>query len=167
MSIAVVTGAGGLIGSTAAEFFIEKGMDVVGIDNNMREYFFGPEASTAWRIAELEKANGRYRHYTIDIRNFEELDGLFTRIGGDVAAIVHAAAQPSHDWAAKDPRIDFAVNASGTLNLLEVVRRHTPASPFVFLSTNKVYGDRPNSLPFEEMSTRWEIHASHTFHDRG
>jgi CDP-paratose 2-epimerase len=167
MSLAVVTGSGGLIGSAAVELFLDKGFDVVGIDNDMRQYFFGAEASTAWRVEELKRTYSRYRHACLDIRSFEELDDLFKRIGRDVTVIVHAAAQPSHDWAAQEPLTDFGVNAAGTLNLLEVTRRHATRAAFAYLSTNKVYGDTPNFLPLVEQETRWEIDSSHPYYAKG
>ncbi len=167
MSLAVVTGSGGLIGSAAVELFLHKGFDVVGIDNNMRQYFFGLEASTVWRVEELKRTHSRYRHASLDIRSFQQIDDLFKRIGRGATVIVHAAAQPSHDWAARDPLTDFGVNAAGTLNLLEVTRRHAGRAAFAYLSTNKVYGDTPNFLPLVEQETRWEIDSSHPYYARG
>ncbi|WP_029620867.1 NAD-dependent epimerase/dehydratase family protein [Pseudorhizobium marinum] len=167
MAIALVTGAGGLIGSEAVSFLIDKGMDVVGIDNDMRSYFFGADASTKWRVAELEQSHKRYRHASIDIRDFDALNALFADLGDDLTLIIHAAAQPSHDWAAKEPFTDFGVNAVGTLNMLEATRRNAPQAAFIFMSTNKVYGDTPNFLPLVETETRWEIDGSHPYFEKG
>jgi CDP-paratose 2-epimerase len=167
MGIALVTGAGGLIGSEAVSFLIEKGLDVVGIDNDMRSYFFGQEASTKWRVSELEQAHKKYRHESIDIRDFDALEKLFKDIGKDLVVIIHAAAQPSHDWAAKEPFTDFGVNAIGTLNMLEATRRHAAQAAFIFMSTNKVYGDTPNFLPLVEKDMRWEIEESHKYFEKG
>jgi len=164
VTVAVVTGAAGLIGSAAAQRFAERGLDVVGIDNDMRSVFFGPEASTRWNRERLEASLGkRYRHHDIDIRDASAIDALFESLGENVSVVVHTAAQPSHDWAARAPIVDFGVNASGTLHLLEATRRHAPAAPFVFTSTNKVYGDTPNRLPLVEHERRWEIDPAHTY----
>jgi CDP-paratose 2-epimerase len=164
VSIAVITGSAGLIGSRAAEQFVRAGLDVVGVDNDMRQVFFGPEGSTAWMRRNLEAtlADG-YRHHEIDIRDREALMALFTKYGEDISLVIHTAAQPSHDWAAREPFTDFDVNAVGTLNMLEATRRYCPEAPFIFTSTNKVYGDQPNSLPLIEQERRWEIDPSHTY----
>ena len=162
-SVAVVTGAGGLIGAEAVEHFAGSGLQVVGVDNDMRAVFFGAEASTAWNAARLEKTVPGYTHVSADIRDRESIGELFARFGRDVALVVHCAAQPSHDWAAKDPATDFDINAVGTLNLLEATRKHSPEAVFIFTSTNKVYGDTPNRLPFEELETRYEIEPSHRY----
>jgi CDP-paratose 2-epimerase len=161
VSVAIVTGSAGLIGSEAAGFFAELGMDVVGIDNDMRSYFFGEEASTEWNRERLEREHPGYQHHHLDVRDVGKLAEVFQRYGRDVGLVIHAAAQPSHDWAAREPLTDFAVNASGTLNLLELTRRHCPDARFVFTSTNKVYGDRPNRLPLVERETRWELDPTH------
>lgn len=166
MSIAIVTGSAGLVGSEAAQHFAEQGLDVVGIDNDMRATFFGPEASTQPQRQRLQDELGdRYRHEALDIRDADGIGRLFRRFGSDVRLVVHTAAQPSHDWAAQDPATDFGVNAIGTLNLLEALRKHCPEAVFIFTSTNKVYGDRPNSLPLEELDTRYEIKAGHNYED--
>lgn len=167
MSVAIVTGSGGLIGSTASKFLTEKGMTVFGVDNNMRQYFFGPEASTQWRVQELTDASQKYIHRSIDIRDAEATRNLIAELGSDLKLIVHAAAQPSHDWAAREPLTDFQVNAQGTLNLLEATRNHASQAAFVFLSTNKVYGDTPNRLPLVELETRWEVDPSHPYAAKG
>lgn len=164
MSVAVVTGSTGLIGAEAAEHFGQLGFDVVGIDNDMRSVFFGPEASTAWTRARLERSLGRgYRHYATDIRDRNAVLEIFAGVGTAVELVIHAAAQPSHDWAAREPFTDFDINAVGTLNVLEATRLHAPEATFVFTSTNKVYGDRPNTLPLVELETRWEIDREHTY----
>jgi CDP-paratose 2-epimerase len=163
VSTVIVTGSAGLVGSEAARYFAGLGFDVVGVDNDMRAYFFGPGASTGWNRALLEKDLPRYRHLDLDVRNEAEVDRLYARHGRDVALTIHAAAQPSHDWAAREPLVDFDVNARATLVLLEAARRHCPEAPFVYMSTNKVYGDRPNSLPLREEAERWEIAADHPY----
>jgi CDP-paratose 2-epimerase len=167
MACVVITGSGGLIGSEAARFFADKGLEVVGVDNDMRQYFFGAEASTRWRVEELKNSCKDYRHHDIDIRDREGIDRLFESLGGAVQFVVHAAAQPSHDWAAREPVTDFSVNALGTLHMLEAVRRHSPEAAFAFLSTNKVYGDAPNGLPLVELESRWELTESHPYFARG
>jgi len=164
MSVAIITGSAGLVGSEASEFFARQGMDVVGIDNDMRRRFFGDEASTRWNRTRLESGLGdRYQHFDLDIRDAAAIDALFARFQSAIELVIHTAAQPSHDWAAREPITDFSVNAVGTLNLLESTRRHAPEAVFIFTSTNKVYGDTPNSLPLVEQSTRWEIEPDHTY----
>ncbi len=164
MSVAIITGSGGLIGSEAVEFFAKLGLDVVGIDNDMRRVFFGEEASTRWNIERLkEKLGLRYTHLDIDIRNREEVFRIFERYGKSVVLVIHTAAQPSHDWAARDPIADFEVNALGTLNVLESTRRLAPEAVFIFTSTNKVYGDIPNNLPLVELETRFELDPTHPY----
>ena len=164
MSVALITGSAGLIGSEAVDSCIARGYDVVGLDNDMRRRFFGNDASTAWQRTELERRHGaRYAHEDVDIRDAARVAQVFGRFGHDVKLVVHAAAQPSHDWAAREPFTDFGVNAVGTLNLLEACRHHAPEAVFIFTSTNKVYGDTPNRLPLLELETRWEIDPSHTY----
>src|SRR5687768_16561998 len=164
MSIALITGSAGLIGSEAARYFASMGMNVVGIDNDMRRYFFGDDASTHWQKEGLKKELGkRYSHFEIDIRDSEQLENIFRRHTHNISLIIHAASQPSHDWAVKEPKTDFSVNAVGTLNLLELFRNHCPDAVFIFVSTNKVYGDMPNYLPLVELETRWEIYPAHTY----
>jgi CDP-paratose 2-epimerase len=166
VSTAVITGAAGLIGSQAATWFAGTGLDVVGIDNDMRQVYFGADSSTSWMVDELERTLGdRYRHARVDIRDREAIDRLFAERGTDVELVIHAAAQPSHDWAAREPLTDFDVNAVGTVNVLEATRRHCPQATFVFTSTNKVYGDTPNRLPLVEHETRLEIDSHHTYAD--
>jgi CDP-paratose 2-epimerase len=167
MKIALITGSGGLIGSEAVSFFADKFDLVVGIDNNLRQYFFGKEASTDWNRSRLSSQYDNYRDYAVDIRNYDDLQELFEKYGTDIALIVHTAAQPSHDWAAKEPLTDFSVNATGTINLLELTRQYCPSAVFIFTSTNKVYGDNPNYLPLVELETRWEIDQSHPYYRHG
>jgi CDP-paratose 2-epimerase len=167
MKIAIVTGSAGLIGSESVAFFSDKFDLVVGIDNNLREYFFGAEASTAWNKNRLEEQYKNYRHYNADIRSEEEIGRIFHKYGKDIALVVHTAAQPSHDWAAKEPFTDFTVNANGTLVMLEMTRQHCPEAVFIFTSTNKVYGDNPNFLPLVELETRWEIDENHAYFANG
>jgi CDP-paratose 2-epimerase len=164
VSVAVITGSTGLIGAEAALHFGDSGLEVVGIDNDMRSVFFGPDASTAWSRSLLERSLGRrYRHEHVDVRDRDAILAIFARYGTAIELVVHAAAQPSHDWAAREPFTDFDINAVGTLNVLEAARLHAPEAAFVFTSTNKVYGDRPNSLPLVELETRWEIDPQHTY----
>ena len=164
MSVAVITGSGGLVGSEAAVYFAGLGLDIVGVDNNMREVFFGPEGSTSWNVARLQRTLGRaYRHHDLDVRDTAAIDDLLAELGTVVELVIHTAAQPSHDWAAREPLTDFGINAAGTLNMLEATRRHCPDAVFIFTSTNKVYGDAPNALPFVELGRRWEIERGHTY----
>ncbi len=161
MPIAIVTGSGGLIGSESARYFAQQGFDVIGIDNDMRAYFFGPEASTASSSARLAEELDTFRGLSLDIRDREGIDALFAEHGSKIELVVHTAAQPSHDWAAREPHTDFTVNANGTLNLLQAARENCPDATFVFTSTNKVYGDRPNDLPLVELDTRYELPEDH------
>jgi CDP-paratose 2-epimerase len=167
MSVVIVTGSAGLIGAEACRFFHAKGLDVVGVDNDMRRYFFGDGASTSWARAELERSLPRYSHVELDIRDSQGVDALFARYGTAVAAVIHTAAQPSHDWAAREPEVDFSINANGTLAMLEAVRKHCPAAPFIHCSTNKVYGDTPNFLPLVEQDKRWELDPAHPWARNG
>jgi len=167
MTIILVTGSAGLIGSESVRFFCDRGFTVVGIDNNMRSFFFGQDASTEWNRNHLMQDYGdQYIHYNADIRDQEAISQIFKSYGNDISLIIHTAAQPSHDWAAKDPFTDFTVNANGTLVLLENTRQHCPESVFIFCSTNKVYGDTPNRLPLVEQELRWEIEEGHSY-DQG
>jgi CDP-paratose 2-epimerase len=167
MKIALITGSGGLIGSEAVSYFADKFDLVIGIDNNLRQYFFGKEASTDWNRNRLSEKFQHYKDYSVDIRNYGDLEVLFKKYGTDISLIVHTAAQPSHDWAANEPLTDFSVNATGTLNLLELTRLHCPEAIFIFTSTNKVYGDNPNLLPLVELETRWEIDSRHPYFEKG
>jgi CDP-paratose 2-epimerase len=164
MSVIIITGSAGLIGSEAVRFFGNLGMHVVGIDNDMRKFFFGDEASTEWNRQRLEREVEKYEHYNVDIRDYSKIVEIFDRFGRDISLVIHTAAQPSHDWAARDPFSDFSVNANGTLNLLQATREYCPESPFIFTSTNKVYGDLPNLLPLVEQEKRWEIDSTHRYH---
>lgn len=165
MRSVIVTGSGGLIGSEAAMFFAGQDLEVVGIDNDRRAVFFGQDASTRWRTAELHRALGdRYTHHACDIRDAAAVTSIFKSCS-EVALVIHCAAQPSHDWAARDPHTDFSVNASGTLNVLEATRLVAPKAVFIFTSTNKVYGDTPNRLPLVEQELRWELESPHTYAD--
>ena len=146
MNTIVVTGSAGLIGSEASIFFHKKGFRIIGIDNDMRSYFFGRDASTSITRINLENTLVNYRHYDQDIRDWPALDTIFNKYNSDIKIVIHAAAQPSHDWAAREPFTDFSINANGTLNLLEATRTHCNDAVFIFLSTNKVYGDTPNNL---------------------
>jgi len=165
MEIVLVTGSTGLIGSESVRFFCEKNFDVVGIDNDMRAVFFGEEASTRWNQKILEEKYPKYKHYDVDIRNQKDIENIFKEYDQDISVIIHCAAQPSHDWAAKDPLTDFTVNANGTLNLLENTRAYCPEAVFIFCSTNKVYGDIPNTLPLAELDTRWELEEGHKYYN--
>ena len=158
-----MTGSAGLIGSETSKRFHAEGMEIVGLDNDMRAEFFGPEASTLSTRQRLESVLPRYTHQSIDIRDFEAVKKVFERYGAEIKVIVHTAAQPSHDWAARAPHIDFGVNATGTLNLLEAARLYAPEAVFIFTSTNKVYGDTPNRLPLIELEKRWEIDPAHAY----
>ena len=163
----MVTGSAGLIGSETVHFFAEEGLQVVGIDNDMRRVFFGDEASTSWNRAKMQEEIPGYIHASEDIRDKNAMERLFSEYGNDIKLIIHTAAQPSHDWAARDPFVDFTVNANGTLVLLEMTRRYSSKAVFLFTSTNKVYGDTPNYLPFIELETRWEIDESHPYSTNG
>jgi len=165
MKTVLITGSAGLIGSEAVRIFCERGFKAVGLDNNMRQTFFGVEASTEWnRDRLLQKYPDQYVHHNVDIRDHGAVKPVFAEYGRDIDLIIHTAAQPSHDWAARDPYTDFTVNANGTLVMLENTRQFCPEAVFIFCSTNKVYGDRPNLLPLVEEETRWEIEKDHPYH---
>lgn len=160
----LVTGSGGLIGFESVEFFMKKGFEVVGIDNDMRKYFFGEKGSTAWNVKRAKELYGdRYKHFDVDIRDYEAVKDIFNK--HKPICVIHTAAQPSHDWAAKEPLTDFAVNANGTLNLLEATRQLVPEAVFIFTSTNKVYGDTPNRLEFVELDKRYELPEDHRYYN--
>lgn len=162
----LVTGSGGLVGSETVRFYCEKDYNVIGVDNDMRKYFFGDEASTSWNVEILKKSYpDNYTHYNIDIRDFKEIENLYQKYKFEL--IIHTASQPSHDWAAREPQTDSSVNANGTLNILEGLRKYASDAVFIFTSTNKVYGDTPNYLPLVELETRWEIDKSHKYYERG
>ncbi len=166
-SICIITGSSGLVGSESVAFFSKMFDKVIGIDNDMRQVFFGMNASIAWNTDKLTRNYPNFEHHAVDIRNVDELDKIFSKYKSDIGLVIHAAAQPSHDWAAKEPSTDFTVNANGTLNLLELTRIHCPQATFIFTSTNKVYGDTSNQLPFVELDKRWEVESSHTYFENG
>lgn len=163
MGIAIVTGSGGLIGSETCKHFANKGLDIIGVDNDMRQYFFGRESSTEWMCKALVNQLSNYSHRPIDIRDRDSVFRLFSEYGKEIKLVVHTAAQPSHDWAAREPFTDFGVNALGTLTMLEATRQYCPEAVFIFTSTNKVYGDTPNRLPLIERELRWEIDPGHAY----
>jgi len=163
MSIVLITGSCGLVGSESVEFFISKGFQVVGIDNNFRLKFFGKDGDTRWVKNNLKKLHKCYIHKNVDIRDHYSLEKIFKKYRNSIKLIIHSAAQPSHDWAKKKPFIDFNINALGTLNLLNLTKKFSKNSPFIFLSTNKVYGDNPNLLPLRELNSRWEISKKNKF----
>lgn len=167
MNIALVTGSAGLIGSESVAFLSEKFDLVIGIDNDLRQYFFGAEASTDWNRNRIQEAFPNYKHYSADIRSEEAIGAIFAEYGQDIKLVVHTAAQPSHDWAAREPFMDFTVNANGTLVMLEMTRKYCPEAVFIFTSTNKVYGDNPNFLPLVELEARWEIDENHAYFTHG
>src|SRR5919109_592752 len=163
MPVAVVTGSGGLIGSESVAHFVEEGFEVVGIENDMRAEFFGSSASTQAVTERLLRDYPEFHSLELDVRDADGIERLFARHGSAIEVVMHAAAQPSHDWAASAPHVDFEVNAGGTLNLLESTRRHAPDASFIFTSTNKVYGDTPNRLPLTELDTRLELPEDHQY----
>lgn len=167
MNIALITGSSGLIGGESVEFFASKFDTVIGIDNNLRSYFFGDEGSTEWNKNRLKEKHQNFTDISCDIRDYNELKKIFELYHSDIKLVVHTAAQPSHDWATKEPLTDFGVNATGTLNMLELTRLYCPNAVFIFTSTNKVYGDTPNFLPLVELGTRWEIDNLHPFYKNG
>jgi len=164
MKIALITGSCGLVGSESAMFFSKKGFKIVGIDNNARKFFFGKDGDISWVKNKLKSNLENYSHFNTDIRNFKSLEKIYKRYKKNIKIIIHAAAQPSHDWAKNKPFVDFDINAKGTLNMLELTRMYCPKAPFIFMSTNKVYGDNPNFLPLVEKKTRWEIKQNHKYY---
>jgi CDP-paratose 2-epimerase len=165
MKYIIITGSSGLVGSETVSFFHQKGFKVIGIDNNLRKYFFGKIACTNWKKKFQIRNLKNFNYYNIDIRNYNKLEKLFLKYKTKVKCIIHTAAQPSHDWAVKDPNTDFTVNAFSTLNLLELTKKYCPKAVFIFVSTNKVYGDTPNRLKFNEKSTRFEIKKNNKFYN--
>lgn len=163
MKIALITGSCGLVGSESSLFFSKKGFKIIGIDNNYRKFFFGKDGDITWVKKKLKNTLKDYSHYNIDITNYNNLKKIFIKYRKKIKIVIHAAAQPSHDWAKNKPFIDFDINAKGTLNLLELTKIYTPNVPFIFMSTNKVYGDNPNKLPLIEKKTRWELKKTHRF----
>ncbi len=165
----LITGSAGLIGSEAVRFFAKEGFKVLGIDNDARKYFFGPSASTAWNRRRLLKEIKNYFHFNVDIRNKKKIDDIFKNnnqrfSSNKIDLIIHAAGQPSHDWAAKEPLTDFMVNALGTHILLEAFRTYAKDAVFIFTSTNKVYGDNPNKLPLKELKSRWDLPKGYPYY---
>ena len=163
MSVILITGSNGLVGSESVNYFCDKGYKVIGIDNDLRGFFFGKNASTKWLKKVLLKRNKKFKNYNSDIRNFQNLEKIFKKYKKNIKLIIHCAAQPSHDYGKDHPIIDFNVNATGTLNLLELTKKYCFESPFIFMSTNKVYGDNPNTLPLKKGKTRFEISNKNKF----
>ena len=167
MSIAIITGSGGLIGAESVKFFSKKFDKIIGIDNNLRQYFFGKSASVMPIINLLKKEIKNYKHLHIDIRNNHQIEKIFRYYKKNIKFILHCAAQPSHDWAAKEPFTDFTINTLGTLNILENIRKYSSNTKLACLSTNKVYGDKPNFLPLIEKAKRYEIKYKHKYFKKG
>jgi CDP-paratose 2-epimerase len=167
MNVAIISGSGGLIGSQSVKYFSSKFDLVIGLDNDQRSYFFGGDASTLPSTEKLKADFINFQSENIDIRDEKKINHLFEKYGADVKLVIHAAAQPSHDWAAREPLTDFTINANGTLIMLEATRKFSPKAVFIFTSTNKVYGDTPNYLPLEELETRWEINSNHAYFEDG
>ncbi|HUD20151.1 MAG TPA: NAD-dependent epimerase/dehydratase family protein [Patescibacteria group bacterium] len=159
----LITGSAGLIGSEAVSYFVDKGFEVHGIDNNLRSYFFGVDGDTTWNRKRLEKSFSLYHHHNFDVRDERKTTDLFKSVHFDM--IIHAAAQPSHDWAAREPLTDFSINAVATLLLLESTRKYAKDAVFIFTSTNKVYGDNPNKLPLVELEKRFELPKNHKYYN--
>ena len=152
-----------MVGSESSLFFEKKKFKILGIDNNSRKFFFGKDGDVTWVKNYIKKNIKNYNHFNIDIRNYSALKKVFSRYKKNIKVIIHAAAQPSHDWAKNNAFVDFDINAKGTLNLLELTKKFCPNAPFIYMSTNKVYGDNPNFLPLIEKKTRWEIKNNHRF----
>ena len=167
MSILIITGSGGLVGSESVKFFSKRFSKIIGIDNDMRSYFFGKSASVKNNIYNLKKNFKNYEHYSFDIGNYKKVKNIFKKYNNKISFIIHSAAQPSHDWAAKEPLVDFSTNAAGTLNILENMRLNCPNAKLIHFSTNKVYGDRPNTLPLQENSKRYEVKSRNKFYKNG
>ena len=163
MKVALITGSCGLVGSESSIFFSKKNFKIIGIDNNFRKYFFGKDGDITWLKNKLTNTLSNYNHFNTDIRNYNNLAKIFKKYNNNIKIVIHAAAQPSHDWAKNNPFIDFNINSLGTLNLLDLTKKFCPKAPFIFMSTNKVYGDNPNFLPLIEKKTRWEIKNHHKF----
>ena len=164
--IAIITGSDGLVGSESVKYFSKLGFKIIGIDNNSRKKFFGDDASVLKNREKLKSEVKAYNHINIDITS-KKLNEVFEKYGNNIKLIIHTAAQPSHDWAATNPYLDFNVNAYGTLHLLENTRKYCKDAVFIFTSTNKVYGDRPNYLPLKEKRFRYEIDKKHIFYKKG
>ena len=167
MNTVLITGSNGLIGSAAVSFFAPKADLILGLDNNMRKHFFGDDGDTKWRELKLKNKFKNFISHDLDVRDYRGLKQVFRKYNSDIDLIIHTAAQPSHDWALKDPILDFEINANGTLNLLQLTKLHSKDAVFIFTSTNKVYGDTPNHLPFMELENRWELDSTHNFFKNG
>jgi len=163
MSVVLITGSCGLVGSDSVKFFSSKGFDVVGIDNNFRLKLFGKDGDINWIKNKLIKEHKNYKHKNIDIRNYSALEKIFQKYKNSFKLVIHSAAQPSHDWAKTKPFVDFGINALGTLNILNLTKKYSNNASFIFMSTNKVYGDNPNLLPLQELQSRWEISKKHKY----
>ena len=163
MALVLITGSCGLVGSESSVFFSEKGFEILGIDNNSRRSFFGKDGDINWVKKKLKKNIKNYKHFGIDIRDYKGLEKIFKKYKKKIKLIIHSAAQPSHDWAKTNIFKDFDINAKGTINLLELTKKYCYDAPFIFMSTNKVYGDNPNKLPLIEKKTRWEIKSGHIY----
>jgi len=163
MSVVLITGSCGLVGSESVKFFSSKGFDVVGIDNNFRLKLFGKDGDIDWIKRKLIKEHKNYTHKNIDIRNYSALEKIFKKYKNSIKLVIHSAAQPSHDWAKTKPFVDFGINALGTLNILNLTNKYSSNASFIFMSTNKVYGDNPNLLPLQELKSRWEISKKHKY----
>ncbi len=164
MPVVIITGSSGLVGSESVNFFCNKGFDVIGLDNNLREFFFGKDGSTKLVKKSLVKKNKNFRSFNIDIRNYNSLEKIFKKYKKNISLIIHCAAQPSHDYGKNFPIIDFDVNAKGTLNLLELTKTYCSDAKFIFMSSNKVYGDNPNNLKMIETKKRWELKKNHQYY---
>ncbi len=163
MSIILITGSCGLVGSEAVEHFSKKGFDIVGVDNNIRKSFFGKDGDNTQIKNYLKKKIKNYTHYDYDIRDSNSIKKLFKKYKRNLSLIIHSASQPSHDWAKNQPIVDYHINATSTLQLLEFTKIYSPQTPFIFMSTNKVYGDNPNKLPLIKKNKRWEISKRHKY----
>ncbi len=167
MSLIIVTGSSGLVGSETVKYYCQLGADVIGIDNDQRAAFFGDSASTAHMAHALSQQFPNFTHVDCDIRDYAQIESILKRHNTAISGIIHTAAQPSHDWAASAPALDFEINAVATLRLLELARTYCPTTPFVFTSTNKVYGDHVNDQQYDERATRWEISEQHSWFSHG
>ena len=163
MQTIIITGSCGLVGSESVNFFHNKGFKVIGIDNNLRQKFFGKDGSTKWVKNIIIRKNKNYIHNNIDIRDKKSMEKIFKKYQKNLKLIIHCAAQPSHDYAKNNSKIDFEVNATGTHNLLELTKKYSSKSPFIFMSTNKVYGDNPNKLKFLKKKERFELNKNHKY----
>jgi CDP-paratose 2-epimerase len=163
MSIVLITGSSGLVGSESVNFFSKKGFDVIGIDNNLRKFFFGNEGSTNKIKNDLLRNHKNFKSYNIDIRSYNGLEKIYKKYKKNISLIIHCAAQPSHDYGKNFPILDFNINATGTLNLLELTKKYCPEAPFIFMSTNKIYGDNPNKLKIIEKKNRWELRENNKY----